>query len=126
MGRVADPDLTIDGVVNVASLLDLAACKAAVLYERAETKDYRDIYALLKSGVTLEQILGAAEAVYGEQYSAAITLKSLTYFEDGDLMTLPPEVKQTLSAAAANVGPIPVLKRLAGGLAPVIMEGQSE
>lgn len=118
LGRVGEPELTEDGVVQVASLLDVGACKAAVVYERAEAKDYRDIYALLKSGVTLEQIIGAAEAVYGEQYGAAITLKSLAYFEDGNLKTLPLEVKKTLMAAAANIGPIPKFDRHPGGLSP--------
>jgi hypothetical protein len=123
LGRVKNPDLTDDGVVLVASLLDVAACKAAVVYERAEAKDYRDIYALLKSGVSLEQMLAAAEAVYGDQYGAAITLKSLTYFEDGNLKTLPREVKETLSAAAANIGEIPKFERQPGGLSPVWSSG---
>ena len=116
LGRVGEPELTDDGVINVASLLDVAACKAAVVYERAAAKDYRDIYALIKSGVTLEAIIGAAQTVYGGQYSAAITLKALTYYEDGDLKTLPKEVKNALSKAAANIGPIPTFERLPGGL----------
>jgi hypothetical protein len=118
MGRVGEPELTADGVVSVASLLDVAACKMAVMYGRAESKDYRDIYALLKAGIDVEQMIGAAEAVYGGQYSAAITLKSLTYFEDGDLKTLPAEVKKTLSAAAVNIGTIPKFERKPGGLNP--------
>jgi hypothetical protein len=116
LGRVGEPELTDDGVVKVASLLDVAACKAAVVYARAEAKDYRDMDALLKAGLTLERIIGAAQAVYGDQYSAALTLKSLAYFEDGDLKTLPLEVKKALTTAAANIGPIPVMARLPGGL----------
>jgi hypothetical protein len=118
LGRVGEPELTDDGVLNVASLLDIAACKMAVVYNRAESKDYRDIYALLKAGLTLEEMIGAAQAVYGGQFSAAITLKSLTYFEDGDLKTLPQEVRKTLSAAAANIGSIPAFERKSDQLGP--------
>jgi hypothetical protein len=118
LGRVGEPELTDDGVISVASLADVAACKAAVICERAQAKDYKDIYALLRSGFTLEQIIGAAQAVYGEQYNAIMTLKALDYFRDGDLGTLPEEVKKTLARAAMKLGSIPVMARLPGGLQP--------
>lgn len=118
LGRVGEPELTDDGVISVASLTDVAACKAAVICERAQAKDYKDIYELLRAGLTLEQIIGAAQAVYGEHYNAMMTLKALSYFGDGDLGTLPPEVKKTLTRAAANIGVIPAMARLPGGLKP--------
>ena len=118
MGRAADPDMTVDGVAQVASLLDIAACKMAVLPERAESKDYLDVYALLQNGVTLPQALGAAQAVYGETFNPMPTLKALSYFRDGDLPTLPEVVRQVLRSAAAEVREIATLPRQPGGLLP--------
>ena len=118
LGRVGDPEMTGDGVVRVASLLDVAACKMAVLPERAESKDYLDVQALLQNGVTLPEALGAAQAVYGESFNPMPTLKALNYFRDGDLPALPDVVKQALRAAAAAVHEISVLERRPGGLVP--------
>jgi hypothetical protein len=115
--RVQDPDLTDDGVLLVASLLDIAAFKMGVLPERAEAKDYLDVYALLKSGVKLSDTLGAAEAVYGGQFNPVITLKALTYFRDGDLPSLPENVKQALREAAV-VQQVSKIEPLPGGLVP--------
>ena len=53
--------MTDDGVVSVASLLDVAACKMAVVQGRAEAKDYLDIYALLNNGVALRDALAPRE-----------------------------------------------------------------
>ena len=110
--RVADPEWTNDDVARVASLFDIAACKMAVIQSRSESKDYLDVAALLKNGVSLAEALGAAQAVYGEQFNPLITLKALSYFGDGDLATLPETVKQSLRAAAAMkeisyLGPLP-------------------
>ncbi|MBI5384800.1 MAG: nucleotidyl transferase AbiEii/AbiGii toxin family protein [Verrucomicrobia bacterium] len=118
LGRVGDPETTDDGVVRVASLLDVAACKMAVLPERAEAKDYLDVYALLQHGVTLPQALGAAQAVYGDTFNPMPALKALSYFRDGDLPTLPDAVRQTLRTAAARFREITTLERRPGGLVP--------
>jgi len=116
--RVHDPETTDDGVARVASLLDIAAFKMAVLPERAEAKDYLDVYALLKNGVKLSDALGAARAVFSGQYNPAITLKALTYFRDGDLPALPENVKQALREAAI-VKQISQFEPLPGGLVPL-------
>jgi hypothetical protein len=118
LGRVREPEWSQDGVMQIASLLDVAACKAAVVQERPEAKDYLDVHALLENGVTLPEMLGAAQAVYGEQFNSMITLKALSYFEDGNLATLPEEVKKALRAAVVAVKEIPGVARMAGGLAP--------
>lgn len=115
--RVKNPEPTDDGVLLVASLLDIAAFKMAVLPARAEAKDYLDVFALLQHGVALRDALGAAQAVYGEQFNPMITLKALTYFGDGDLPTLPKEVQQSLRAAAV-VDQISHFEPLAGGIVP--------
>jgi hypothetical protein len=120
--RVKDPELTDDGVMRVASFLDIAACKMAVVQQRAEAKDYLDISALFDNGVNLRDALGAAQAVYGEQFYPMITLRALASFRDGDLKTLPDVVKQKLSAAAANaeaIEAISIFEPLPGGLCPI-------
>jgi hypothetical protein len=102
LGRVREPEETEDGVMVVASLLDLAGTKAAVITQRAEVKDYIDILALIEAGINLGQAMGAARAIYGEQYNPLITLKSLTYFGDGDLHKLSQDQKSKLVTAATQ------------------------
>ncbi len=97
------PELATDGVMAVASLLDLAATKAAVVQVRAEAKDYLDLDAIFTSGIDLSHALGAAKALYGASFNPQITLKALSYFEDGDLALLPGEIKERVALAARNV-----------------------
>lgn len=85
IGRVGEPEQAPDNGIWVPSLRDLATTKMAVVQQRTEKKDYLDIAAIIKSGIALDQALGAAEAVYGRQFNAAITLEALTCFQDGDL-----------------------------------------
>jgi len=119
LGRVGEPEETEDGAITAASLLDLAGMKAAVITQRAESKDYLDLLALLDNGVTLAEAMGAARAIYGEQYNPVITLKSLTYFGDGDLHRLGPEQKtRLLKIATAQPLDLLVIPRLADKLAP--------
>ena len=111
LGRVGQPQLTRDGVLKVASLLDLAGMKAAVITQRAESKDYLDMLALLGHGITLPQAMAAAASIYGRQYNPAITLKSLAYFGDGDLHRLTVEQQGQLiriaSAADLSLADVP-------------------
>lgn len=62
-GRVGEPELTEDGVLQVASLDDLMATKVKVILQRIEAKDYQDIAALLKAKVSLTKGLAAARAL---------------------------------------------------------------
>ena len=68
-GRVGEPELTTDEVMAVASLEDLMAHKLKVILQRIESKDYVDIAALLKAGVSLEKGLSAAIALYGRHFN---------------------------------------------------------
>lgn len=118
LGRVGDLEMAEGHTVPIASLLDLAGLKAAVVLERAMSKDYLDMAALLKSGISLPRALGAARALYGEQFNPMITLKALSYFADGDLPKLPDDVKGFLSEQASQVRAIPAVPRLSDRIGP--------
>ncbi len=119
LGRVGEPEKTVDEVANVASLLDLAGTKAAVVYQRAERKDYIDLLAIIKGGISLAQAMAAARAIYGEQYNPALTLKSLTYFGDGDLPRLTTEQKrQLIEIASPQPFSLPDMPRVADRISP--------
>ena len=101
-GRVGHPDMTTDGTIAVASLLDLFGTKLKVLLERVEAKDYVDMEALLRAGLTLGEGLGAAAALFGNQFPPMEAVKALSYFDEGDARTLPSETKKYLSEQTAR------------------------
>jgi hypothetical protein len=82
IGRVQSPAIAGDTGLRVASLLDIAGTKAAVVQKGAEAKDYLDIDALLLAGLRLADILSAGKTVYGDRFNPLITLKALSYFGD--------------------------------------------
>jgi hypothetical protein len=93
-----------DNGLCIASLLDLAGTKASVVQVRAEAKDYIDIDALITAGkVDLPLALSAAQRLYGSTFNPQITLKALSFFDDGDLRLLPEDMKLRLAAAAREV-----------------------
>lgn len=55
---------------------------------------------MIKSGLSLEEGLGCAIAVYGKQFDPATSLRALCSYRDGDLNELDSEIKARLSAAA--------------------------
>jgi hypothetical protein len=116
-GRTGTPEFAAESGVRVASLLDLTATNLRVLPERAESRDYLDLFHLLRAGVSLEQGLGAAQALYGERFNPMICLRALSYFADGDLPRLPEATRQFLAQAAAGVRHIPAILRLSDRLA---------
>lgn len=102
--RLRLPIIAADTGLRVASLFDLAGAKARVVQMRAEAKDYLDIAALLEDGrIDLPTALAAARAMYGVEYNSQITLKALTYFDEGDLRKLPETVKNRLVQAVRTV-----------------------
>lgn len=115
-GRVGTPDVTEDGVLQVASLDDLMATKLKVILQRAEAKDYRDVAAMIDAGVSLPRGLAAARALFGLHFQPSESLKSLAYFGDGDLKSLTPAEKNTLVQAAASVRGLPDVRILSGQL----------
>ncbi len=107
LARIRPPVVAKDNGLRVASLLDIAGTKAAVVQQRAQAKDYIDIDALIvDGGIDLPMQLAAARAVYGSAFAPTPTLKALTYFGDGDLPSLPSSVKNRLTKAASTVDPL--------------------
>jgi hypothetical protein len=105
LGHVNAPLQTVDGVLMVASLEDLLATKLKAITDRAEAKDYRDIAAMLRAGVSLAKGLGAFSAMFGKD--AALPLRALGYFKDGDLPTLTEDDQAILRAARDRIATIP-------------------
>jgi hypothetical protein len=102
--RLVSPLVSDDNGLKVASLLDLAGTKASVVQVRPERKDYLDLDVLItKGGITLPMALTAAQALYGESFNPQVTLKALSYFEDGNLQKLPEDAKTRLATAARDV-----------------------
>ena len=98
------PTIAPSNNLKIASLLDLAGMKAAVVQKRAEAKDYIDMDAILSHGEwTLSQALSAGIRLYGSSFNPQNTLKSLAFFEDGNLSELSEEVKERLTAAIKTV-----------------------
>lgn len=116
-GRVGVPDATQDSILQVASLDDLMATKVKVVLQRAEAKDYRDIAAMVRAGVSLARGLGAASTLFGTNFQPSESLKALVYFEDGDLQTLTQTERQELVKAVSSVRELPLVKLVSSRLA---------
>ena len=116
-GRVGDPDITNDGVLQVASLADLMATKVKVVLQRAEVKDYWDIAEMLRAKVSLAGGLAAARELFGPAFQPSESLKAMVYFDDGDLKTLSRDDRVTLVNAVSAVRELPTVKVLSSKLA---------
>ena len=99
--RLEPPLVVKDNGLQVASLLDLAGTKASVIQVRAQARDYIDMDALITLGkVSLSTALAAAAKIYAPSFNPQITLKALSYFDDGNLRDLPEAMKLRLVTAA--------------------------
>lgn len=115
IGHVNEPHLTSDGVILVASLDDLMATKLKAILDRAEAKDYRDIAAMITAGVSLPRGLAAFAKMF--RSDAALPLKALGFFKDGDLPSLPKADQAVLRTARDRVVDIPEIELRSGSLA---------
>ncbi len=101
-GRVGEPERP-PGKFPIASPLDLLATKLKVLVQRVEARDYLDVEVLLRSGLTLNQGISAAQALFPNQLNPLDVAKAVGWFKDGDLdAALPESVKEFLVAASAS------------------------
>jgi Nucleotidyl transferase AbiEii toxin, Type IV TA system len=104
-GRVSDPLQTRDGILLVASLDDLMATKLKATLDRADAKDYRDIAEMISAGVSLPAGVSAFSAMFNGEPSQV--LRSIGYFEDGDLATLAPTDRELLRNARDRIAQFP-------------------
>ena len=119
-GRVGEPQLTDDGVLLVASLDDLMATKLKVILQRSEAKDYQDIAAMLRSGVSLTRGLASAREMFRPTFQPSESLRALSFYGDGDLHTLGDGEKRTLVKAVSEVRDLPEVKLVDSRLAPLV------
>jgi len=81
-GKVFDFVKTEDHL-NYFPLKTVAFQKAYTIGRRGVYRDYFDIYALLKGKyITLKEIIGGAEDIYGTVFNPKIFLEQLVYFTD--------------------------------------------
>jgi hypothetical protein len=109
---IETPHIAADNQLKIAALIDLAGMKAAVVQQRPEAKDYIDLDAIMSTGIGLPLALSAAKFIYGPSFNPQITLKALSYFDDGDLRKLPDDMKGRIvkAVAATDLNQLPVLK----------------
>ena len=106
LGQVAPADIAMGAGIKVGSLIDLAGLKVAVLTQRAESRDYIDVHALLtKANIPLADMLAAAAIIYGAQFNPLLSLKALTYFEDLASTEFPAAARQDLVTAVTATDP---------------------
>ena len=115
IGRINPPLRTRDGTLLVASLEDLLATKLKATLDRAESRDYRDIAAMLSAGVSLERGLGGFARMYGKD--PGLALRAIGFFKDGDLPSLPKSDQDLLRSARDRVSEIPEITLSHGSLA---------
>jgi hypothetical protein len=113
--KLIEPPLVANDIgLKIASLLDLAGMKAAVVQKRPEARDYLDLDAIIQqSSINLSTALAAARLLYGQSLNPELTLKSLSFFGDGNLGTLTRPVRERLVAAVRSVDldRLPTLER---------------
>jgi hypothetical protein len=73
-----------NGIIELPTLLDLAAMKAHALGGRAKWKDYVDLYVLLKEHYNFQDISHRAKRIFGTFFNPKLFREQLAYFEDID------------------------------------------
>ena len=98
--------------IKIPTLLDLAAMKAYALGRRAKWKDYVDLYFIIKSYYTVDQIIKRSEEIFGELFSEKLFRAQLSYYKDIDYsepidyLTEPvdeEEIKKFLTLLSTNI-----------------------
>jgi len=74
----------LNDVISFPDLLNLAAMKAYAIGRRAKWKDYVDMYFIIKSGISANNISNRANELFGDLFSKKLFLQQLVFFEDID------------------------------------------
>jgi hypothetical protein len=115
LGQVAPEEVAEGPRIKLASLLDLAGTKVAVVTQRAELRDYLDIHVLLtKANIPLSKMLAAAAAIYGTQFNPLLSLKAISYHDDPVVAELPQGIRRDLIDAvkATSLDDLPTLNAI--------------
>jgi len=76
--------MDFDGVIEMPTLLDLAAMKTYALGGRAKWKDYVDLYFILKNHNDLEELSARAREIFGTYFNEKLFREQLCFFDDID------------------------------------------
>ena len=71
----------IDGIIKMPDLLTLAAMKAYALGRRLKWKDYVDLYFIIKSYYSINDINKKGKEIFGNEYNEKLFISQLSYFE---------------------------------------------
>ena len=74
----------VDSIINIPSLLSLAAMKAFALGRRAKWKDYVDLYFILRDHYSIDEIGSEAEKIFNQQFSGKLFRQQLAFHKDID------------------------------------------
>lgn len=98
--------------IKVAHLLDIACMKIDAIAGRGSKKDFIDLYEIIQSGYSLEELLASFQKKYAKlNYNMIHIRKSLVYFADADrdenpLMIKPldwPEMKRFFKREVSRI-----------------------
>lgn len=74
----------VEALMNIPTLLSLAAMKAFALGRRAKWKDYVDLYFIMHQHHSLKEICEEADEIFGQQFSEKLFRQQLAYHKDID------------------------------------------
>lgn len=92
-----DTNINFEGIINMPSLLDLAAMKAYALGGRAKWKDYVDLYFILKDYYNLKEISTRAKEIFQDFFNPKLFREQLSYFDDVDYSEDIEYIKETIN-----------------------------
>ena len=76
--------VNFEEIIQIPSLVDLAAMKAYALGKRAKWKDYVDLYFLLRDHFSLKDISSRAKEIFGKFFNEKLFREQVCYFDDID------------------------------------------
>lgn len=73
-----------EDIINIPSLIDLAAMKANAIGRRGKWKDYVDLYHLIRDHYSLLEISARAKEIFKNEFNTKLFRQQLCYFDDVD------------------------------------------
>lgn len=77
-------DKRLSKVISMPNLKTLAAMKAFAIGRRAKWKDYVDLYFLLKTYTSINEISLLAKEIFGGEFNSKLFRQQISYFNDID------------------------------------------